>query len=276
MTFKTFYREEQNARTKSPSPSPFKPAKVVEDWILLDYIKIADIESFEPATRADLYKAHTKDYVDGVLDMRYRNGFGNQDLSVAMSLPFTSGSMLAAATYAARTKSPAFSPTSGFHHAGHSFGGGFCTFNGLMVAALSLKERGLVDTVGILDCDYHYGNGTDDIINKLDIDWIVHRTMAGCNGVEFRRWLDRSIEDIRGCDLVIYQAGVDCHVDDPYGGSLTDKGIAMRDCQVVSEFGNKAFVWNLAGGYQFDDDDTIEPTLAMHRYMGRWMNKLED
>ena len=49
---------------------------------------------------------------------------------------------------------------SGFHHAHADHGEGFCTFNGLVVAAEALRAAGRVRTVAVLDLDLHYGNGT--------------------------------------------------------------------------------------------------------------------
>jgi acetoin utilization deacetylase AcuC-like enzyme len=75
--------------------------------------------------------------------------------------------MLAAAEYAVLHNEVVCSPTSGFHHAEYRNAGGYCTFNGLMVTALALKDAGLVNRVAILDCDAHYGNGTDSIIKQI-------------------------------------------------------------------------------------------------------------
>ena len=49
---------------------------------------------------------------------------------------------------------------SGFHHSHADHGEGFCTFNGLVVAAEALRAAGRVRTVAVLDLDLHYGNGT--------------------------------------------------------------------------------------------------------------------
>lgn len=46
------------------------------------------------------------------------------------------------------------------HHAGTNFMGGFCYLNNAAIAANYLKQSGRVT---ILDIDYHYGNGTDEI-----------------------------------------------------------------------------------------------------------------
>ncbi len=45
------------------------------------------------------------------------------------------------------------------HHAGAGYGGGFCYFNNIALAAAHLKER----KIAILDFDGHHGNGTSDI-----------------------------------------------------------------------------------------------------------------
>ena len=101
-----------------------------------------------------------------MLDLSIDNGFGNRNAQVAASLPYTSGSLLAAARHALEHRENVCSPTSGFHHAGYDSAEGFCTFNGLMVTALALLEEGVVRSIGILDCDAHYGNGTDDIVQR--------------------------------------------------------------------------------------------------------------
>jgi len=210
-----------------------------------------------------------------VLSLREPNGFNNRDPEVAASLPFTSGSLLAAARYAVENQMNVCSPTSGFHHAGYSSAEGFCTFNGLMVTALALLDAGVVRSVGIIDCDVHYGNGTDDIISRLRVKGVRHHTMGkhfhsaadagGLAGTRFLAWLDEAIDDCRGTDLVIYQAGADPHINDPLGGVLSDVTMAKRDHAVFKAFQGKALVWNLAGGYQRDANGGIEPVLKLHR-----------
>ena len=67
--------------------------------------------------------------------------------------------MLATARYAINDRL-ARSQSSGFHHAGYAYCEAFCTFNGPMVTALKLIGDKAVDSVGILDCDAHYGRWT--------------------------------------------------------------------------------------------------------------------
>jgi len=94
-----------------------------------------------------------------VLEGRVANGFGNQLQSVALTFPYTSGSFVAAALTAFRTRRCILSPTSGFHHAHYEKAGAFCTFNGLVVAAQELKKAG-ARRLAIIDLDQHFGDGT--------------------------------------------------------------------------------------------------------------------
>lgn len=126
-----------------------------------------------------------------------------------------------------------------------------------MVATLSLRKRGY--RVGILDIDQHYGNGTDDIIAKLGLEQLVPHYTVGKYGLQRRDaepWLAALPQIVRNVsddvDVVLYQAGADPHVDDPYGGFLTTEQLHRRD-QIVFRTLNECRVpvaWNLAGGYQ--------------------------
>lgn len=276
---KVFYRPEQVGPAQRSSPSAHKPRLVVQDWqrVFGEAVQILD---FEPVTEKQLARAHHPDFVKGILNLTVANGFGNRDAKVAESLAYTSGSLLAAAEYAVLHREVVCSPTSGFHHAGYRRAGGFCTFNGLMVTALALKDAGLVNRIAILDCDAHYGDGTDSIIDALNIDWIEHHTQGSKFGIAanaahgaYERWLDAAIEKCKGCSLVIYQAGADPHIDDPLGGILTTAQMSARDRRVFERLGHLPMVWNLAGGYQevagSTEADQIEPVLALHRETAR-------
>lgn len=244
-----------HARVESISPSAHKPLAAVRSWTALG-IPLAIIEP-TPAKRADFARAHDPEFVDAILECRAANGFGTRAADVAASLPYTSGAMLSAATAAIRNGQVAVAPTSGFHHAGHSTVAGFCTFNGLMVSALSLKAAGLVERVGILDFDQHYGDGTDDIIETLRIGFVTHYT-AGAHyhsesqASEFLQQIPDLVASMNDCGVVLYQAGADAHIDDPFGGWLTTPQLAERD-RLVFETARRLGIpvaWNLAGGYQ--------------------------
>jgi hypothetical protein len=60
------------------------------------------------------------------------------------------------------------------------------------------------------------------------------------------------VRQFADCDVLLYQAGADPHIDDPLGGWLTDAQLAQRDRLVFEtcrELGLPV-AWNLAGGYQ--------------------------
>lgn len=53
------------------------------------------------------------------------------------------------------------------HHAGRDFYGGYCFINNAMVAATTFIEENENNKVCVLDIDFHAGDGTNDIINRL-------------------------------------------------------------------------------------------------------------
>lgn len=264
------YTENQAARNPDAySPSAFKPKLLVQHLQALD--RPLAIVQPAPATREDLCRAHDPDYVDGVLAGRLVNGFGNRSLEVAASLPYTSGSLIAAARCALAGDGIVCSPTSGFHHAGWASAEGFCTFNGLAVAALHLRANGLAQRVAVIDCDRHYGNGTEEIVRRLACASWCFTTGRTLQGVEGQRYLDR-LEDLLeralafAPDVILFQAGADVHIDDPLGGVLTTEQMAQRD-EMVFAAATRAGIpvaWNLAGGYQRDADGGISRVLDLH------------
>jgi acetoin utilization deacetylase AcuC-like enzyme len=274
-----FYRPEQSSDAAgSFSPSAGKPKLVIEDWLshpeIAQYIQI---ESFAPASDELLLSAHDANYVSGIFSGETPNGFGNTSLEIAESLRYTVGSLVAATKRVLETTSTsafrvAVSPTSGFHHAEYDCGNAFCTFNGLMVAAIKAHTLGLAERILILDMDQHYGNGTDDIIRKLAIDYVDHITAGKPYETALQALRCADLSANKGIrekryDLVLYQAGADIHIDDPLGGLLTTEQMIMRDelvFQGCATYGVPV-VWNLAGGYQRDPDGGISQVLALHR-----------
>lgn len=257
------YNPRQDSNPISSSPSPGKPKWVVEHW-LAQGLPI-NVQAPAPATMEQLALAHPPDFVHGVLSLELKNGFNGRQQDVADSLPWTCGSMLSAARAALNNGKVACSPTSGFHHAGVSTPYGYCTFNGLMVTALSLKAEGLVERVGILDLDQHYGDGTAEIIEAQQINWIHHVSQERWDrrdAAPFLATLPETVAVFKDCDLLLFQAGADPHVDDPLGGFLTTEELALRDAivfQVAHDVGLPV-AWNLAGGYQ----EPISKVLEIH------------
>ena len=264
-----FYTPKMVANFSSFSPSAGKPARVVGSWQRLG-LPIEIVEPV-PVTADELKQVHNSDYVDQVLACKVNNGFGNRLPEVAESLLYTSGSMLAAAREAICNRKVAVAPCSGFHHAGYTSASGYCTFNGLMVTAMALKAEGLVDRVGILDFDMHYGDGTDQLIKYHQATWIEHFTAgrgyyARDQAGDFLERIPEMVAEMRDCDVILYQAGADPHINDPLGGFLTTAQLRERD-RLVFEMANYLglpIAWNLAGGYQVDSGGGIQAVLDIH------------
>ena len=253
------------------SPSDRKPS-LVWDALARQAWPIQRV-SPEPAALRDLYRVHDRGFVDDVLSLKQPNGFGSYSESVARSLLYTCGACHDSAVAALRDGISA-SLTSGFHHAGTSAGRGFCTFNGLMVAALRLLGEGRVERVAIIDCDYHYGDGTQEIIDTQQLsDRVFHLSL----GHRFRwhehagPYLDAKAalrDPLRDFDpgVILYQAGADVHIDDPLGGLFTTEQMRLRDATlftIARDLGIPV-AWNLAGGYQMERDGSIPRVVELH------------
>lgn len=249
------YSELMNAPAQGFSPSAAKPKAVMEAW--LQQWPNLRVCAPSPVSREDLYRAHARDFVDRVLELREANGFGTRSPEVAASLPYTSGALLTAARWALELGGTVAAPVSGFHHAHWDEAAGFCTFNGLMVTALALRAERPGLRIGILDYDYHYGDGTEDILGRVGREGIVHVTAGadwrrGSDAKAFLENISHDLARMAGCDLVLYQAGADPHVDDPLGGFLTTPQLALRDWRVFAGLRDRGIpvAWDLAGGYQ--------------------------
>ena len=265
---KTFYCPSMSTNSnESFSPSASKPR------LLLDYLKrhgtmIDLISDFQCLSENELTLAHDPEYVRNVMNLKSSNGFGNKIPEVTDTLPFTNASFCAAAIWALENKENTFSPTSGFHHAKYFRGGEFCTFNGLMIAALKLKISGFEGKIALIDCDEHFGNGTEDILIRKKMDWVLHYSFGnlGLSKETSGKWLSSfgsELKKFSDCDIVFYQAGVDCHINDPLGGSLTAKQMKNRDELVFGTFHELGIpiAWNLAGGYQ----TPVHKVLDLHK-----------
>lgn len=252
---KVYYTPKMLGPPQEHSPSAHKPGRVVESWLAIaPRLKVIEPP---PVTIEQLCLAHDRAFVTGVLAGRRPNGFGNTSREVAASLPYTSGAMLAAARAAITGRTATIAPCSGFHHAGYAEAGGFCTFNGLMVTARVLLTEGVAHRVGILDADMHYGDGTDDILERTGETRVEHCTVGEnyTDPTQAEGFLERlplMLRRFEGCDVLLYQAGADPHIDDPLGGWLTSEQLAQRDRIVFEHCASRQLpvAWNLAGGYQ--------------------------
>lgn len=236
-----------------------------------------------PATWDEIAEIHAATYVEALRtgspgDLASTNGFEWTDELMRSVLASTGGARDAALT-ALGTGGVAGSLSSGLHHAHFGEGQGYCTVNGLALAALAARRAGAARVL-VLDVDAHCGGGTADIIRRhagieqVDVSVIRYDAYASdevarlviADGSDYlstvRAELDR-IVDPSSIDLVLHNAGMDPH--ESAGGvvGITTAVLAERE-RMVFEWAARhglpvAFV--LAGGYKsgrFTLDDVAD------------------
>jgi acetoin utilization deacetylase AcuC-like enzyme len=266
---------------------------------------IPGVQLAEPlsATEEDLRRVHAPEYINAVRTGTPRALAESQKFpwspALYPSVCLTNGACIAAARQAL-CGGVAAAVASGFHHAHADHGEGFCTFNGLVVAAEALKARNEVQTVAILDLDLHYGNGTAALavtrpfITALSIygndyrDNVAYRDVtvqrhedganhfsatlpAACDGRQLKDVLDEYLPRLLKFgkpDLLLYQAGADPLKDDPYSPlALTHNDLLERDQRIFkfARYHAIPIAWVLAGGYTKDITKVVEAHLNTFR-----------
>ena len=187
------------------------------------------------------------------------------------------GGTLRATRHALRQPHPAMNLGGGLHHATADRGSGFCVFNDVAVAVVSLRRDGFDAPILVVDLDLHDGDGTRDIfaqdptvhtfsLHNHDLATgpaVASTSIALGADVDDARYLAAVREHLPPVfaevrpGLVFYLAGADPHVDDRLGDwRLSLDGLLRRDRFVLEMMGhgpgsrgNTPCVILLAGGY---------------------------
>ena len=233
----------------------------------------------EAATRKDLETVHHRRYVKSVLTghgelAECAFGFWSESYRDGV-LAINGGNLLAARM--ALEDGIAANVAQGFHHARHKMGAGFCTFNGLaLVAALNPGLQVLV-----IDCDEHAGDGTAELTERIpnlsnfsicgcriecrESDRSIVRRIEPRDSTSYRKYLHEALAHAAATkpSLVIYQAGMDPHENDPLGRSkMTGQFLEERDRLVMETLALELripFFFVLAGGYQEPMEENLIP-----------------
>ncbi|HEY1391451.1 MAG TPA: hypothetical protein VGF38_23130 [Ktedonobacterales bacterium] len=236
----------------------------------------------EPVSEATLCELHDPAYVAAVRTGEPRalaesQGF-RWDALLWPSVRASTGGALAAAEVALR-EGCAGSLSSGLHHAWRYQGKGYCTVNGLALAAYHALNSG-ANSVLILDLDAHCGGGTHSLVAgeprirhaDIAVDPFDYYTPTADNSLELvtdaarylpavRELLAR-LESSGGYDLCLYNAGMDPHEGSAEGGlaGITEETLAERERLVFAWCRLHAIpvAFVLAGGY-------VSPRLPQER-----------
>lgn len=259
-----------------------RKARWVADSLSADPIPEVELVEPRPLTWEQLVQVHDPEYVGAVQTGVPRHLAESQgfewDPGLWRMVLSSNGGAVAAVLDALRT-GVAGSLSSGLHHARRGYGAGFCTFNGLVIAAREALAAG-AESVLILDLDAHCGGGTasliadeprvwqmDVAVNSFDIYRAgAHVGPAGEARVRLRvvqdsatylSEIEKALHEFGGqgphFDLCLYNAGMDPFEGCSTGGlrGITRDMLAARESLVFewcrAHAAATAFV--LAGGY---------------------------
>jgi acetoin utilization deacetylase AcuC-like enzyme len=253
---------------------------------------IPGIELVEPAplTAEQIATIHDPGYVRAIQTgdprgLAETQGF-DWDPGLWPMVRASNGGVVAAAR-SALTGGVAGSLSSGLHHARAGSGSGFCTFNGLVLAADAALRLG-ADRVLILDLDAHCGGGTASLIEENPAVWQVDVSVEQYDtypqtdrlwsdivrvGAEYLPTIQRRLDELaeRGprFGLCIYNAGTDPHEDCPTGGlsGITTDVLAARERMVFEWCRRRGLpvAFTLAGGYVGPRLDVVR-LVDLHRF----------
>src|SRR5664280_815414 len=235
----------------------------------------ADVDLVDPdaftGRATDLVRSvHDPEYVDAVTegspeDLASSQGFDWDPGIPTMAIAHSAGLVAAVTEVMSGPIRVAGTLSSGLHHARAGRGAGFCTFNGLAVAARA--ARGLrAERILVLDLDAHCGGGTrsmtdPEAVVQVDVSTIGFDrwTPSGDDALLFADEADyleqvntalALADRVGSFDLVLYNAGMD-----PVTNSgVATADIAIREQRVAgwADRNDHRLVYALAGGYTSD------------------------
>lgn len=244
------------------------------------------------ATDAQLIRAHTTRYVEGIIQAAPTDGWTSLDGDTHMSpgslgaARHAAGANIAAveAVLGGKTQAAFCAVRPCGHHAERERAMGFCLFSNIAVGALhALEELGL-SRIAIMDFDVHHGNGTQDIFwddkrvlfasthqmplfpgtgaanERGEHDQIHNAPLRPMTG---RAEMRAAFEDLvmpairsHAPELIMISAGFDAHADDPLANLMWTaedfRWATERLCDLSAELCEGRVVSTLEGGYDLD------------------------
>jgi acetoin utilization deacetylase AcuC-like enzyme len=136
------------------------------------------------------------------------------------------------------------------HHASEDSAWGFCFFNNIAVALLTLKSENLINTALVLDIDLHYGDGTVNILG--DKNWVKICNPTKNNRSDYLKEVEEFLA-VNKVDIIGISAGFDHHQAD-WGGLLATEDYFQigRMAREASQKNSGGCFAVLEGGYNHD------------------------
>lgn len=265
---------------------PMIKYELLPEQLLLEGI-VSEEDFFEPDLLSKKYlkKVHDSHYLQRLFNLSLdkkeirRIGFPLSQELVDRELHIAQGTVTAAE--AAFKRGIGFNIAGGTHHAGRSWGEGFCLLNDQAIAAQFLLDHYNLKQILIIDLDVHQGNGTANIFQnehrvftfsmhgknnfpfeKEKSDWDVGLPDA-ITGKEYLAILAESLGKLPlrvQPEFIFFQAGVDVLSTDKMGKlNLEIENCRQRDI-LVFDFCRK---WHLpvevsmGGGYSSQIRDIV-------------------
>lgn len=257
-----------------------------------DVVQSEEFRESPPVTPEELHIAHDPEYVrsfcEGTIDPKAvrKIGIPWSESFVRRTLASVGGTLAAARV--ALDEGIAGNIAGGTHHAFREHGEGYCVFNDIAVASLTLLREGVISRVAVVDLDVHQGNGTAAIL--ADEPRAFTLSMHGAANYPFVKVpstidiglpdstddasylaaLDSVLPEVFAFnpDLIFYQGGVDPLECDVLGRlSLTHEGLAERDRRVIEAAWqhNVPLVLTLGGGYARPIEETVKAHVNTYR-----------
>jgi acetoin utilization deacetylase AcuC-like enzyme len=228
---------------------------------------------------------HCSDYVDSLLQgtlaavkMR-RIGFPWSDTLIKRTLTSTGGTCTTVEQ--ALKTGVAIHLSGGYHHAHFDYGSGFCLFNDLVIAAKRALQDDAVDKVLIVDSDVHHGDGTATLCRQdqniitlsfhcdknfparkpeSDMDIPLPRETGDQEFLSSFESVAEMAINLHQPDLILYDAGVDIHVDDELGYfNISTQALYQRDRAMfmLAKQRELPIACVIGGGYRSHHQDLV-------------------
>lgn len=248
----------------------------------IEGVELVDPTAFEDTALALISDIHSTEYVEDVRTggpLADSQGFDWDPGIYTMALAHSSG-LVAAIEEVSAVGGCAGSLSSGLHHSRHDGGAGFCTFNGLAVAAMHATNLGYTN-ICVIDFDAHGGGGTYSLIQKFmpstvsQVDVVVsafdvyspadpkHHLEVVRNNRPYGEAIMEAMKHAvqLAPDLVIYNAGMD-----PINAGYLRSELAYREELVTDILSATKIpsVFAMAGGYTWGST-TMGELVNLHR-----------